>query len=114
MQKLVPLWIGLGLSLLMVSTAAARPPTPSDIDGKTICWEDGTVEKYATDGKYTNMQDGPGTWKIDEKGHITWKLDKYPATFSGDEQINDDGTITFTGSAPGTDKVTVSGEFCNK
>jgi len=114
MKRSVAVSIGLGLYFLAVSAALARPAKSSDFDGKTVCWQDGTIEKYAADGKYTNMADGPGTYQIDDKGRISWKLEKYGVTFTGDEQINDDGTITYTGPAPGTDNVTVSGEFCNK
>jgi hypothetical protein len=114
MQRSLAISIGFGLFFLAIAPASARPAKTSDIAGKTLCWEDGTVEKYASDGTYTNMVDGPGTWRIDDKGHVTWKLEKYPPTFAGDEQINDDGTITYTGSAPGTDRFTTSGEYCNK
>jgi hypothetical protein len=114
MKRSVAVSLGLGLYFLAISVVSARPAKNSDFDGKTVCWQDGTIEKYATDGKYSNMTDGPGTYHIDDKGRISWKLEKYGVTFTGDEQINDDGTITYTGSAPGTDNVTVSGEFCNK
>ena len=35
-------------------------------------------------------------------------------TFVGDLQINDDRTITYTGSEPGNDNATEHGEYCNK
>jgi hypothetical protein len=110
MQRSIALSISLGLFFFAVATASARPAKSSDIAGKTLCWQDGTVEKYTADGKYMNMADGPGTWSIDDKGHVVWRLEKYGVTFSGDEKMNDDGTVTYTGSAPGTDQFTISGE----
>jgi len=107
--------VSLAVSFVSPSPEWARPMVKADLDGKSVCWPDGTVEKYTADGKWTSSAEGPGTWWFDDKGRYLWTLQEYPAvTFTGDVQINDDGTKTYTGSAPGDDKVTAAGEFCNK
>jgi len=73
------------------------------------------VERYTADGKFISSTEGPGTWRIGDKLSWFWTLDKYPGvTFSGDEWINDDGTVTNVGSIPGNDQINVAGEFCDK
>ena len=114
MQRSVALSIGVGLYFLAVSTASARPANSADLAGKTLCWPGDYVEKYTADGKFTSNVEGPCTWKLEEKGRETWSCEKYSATFVGDLQINDDRTITYTGSEPGNDNATEHGEYCNK
>jgi hypothetical protein len=114
MRTSVVLSIGIGLYFLAVSMASARPIKISDLAGKTICWPGDYVEKYTADGNYTSNIDGPGKGWYDDKGRWNWKLEKYSTTFVGDVEINDDGTVTYTGSEPGNDNATEHGEFCNK
>ena len=53
--------VSLGVSLLLLSPAAATPVTVADLSGKKFCWDGGGTENYYADGKYLSSVDGHGT-----------------------------------------------------
>jgi hypothetical protein len=85
---------GVGLSVLLLTIAMARPVTTADLSGKTICWS-GTMSgddfaTYLPGGKIVSGKFGEGTWQVTEAGVII--IHKY--NFVADMQILPDGTIT--------------------
>jgi hypothetical protein len=101
------------LYFISQSSAWARPATKADFEGKTLCWDDGVEkENYYAGGRYDNNIEGLGTWDIKENGVFVNKLDRYPKTFVGKAEVNDGGTITYTGEAPGFDDVSAIAQYC--
>jgi hypothetical protein len=101
------------LYFILQSSAWARPATKADFEGKTLCWDDGVEkENYYAGGKFENNIEGPGTWDIKENGVVVTKLDRYPKTFVGKAEVNDDGTIKYTGEVPGFDDGSGIAQYC--
>ena len=99
---------GLCLPVLIVSPAAARPVTESDLAGKKFCWNDGGTENYEAGGKYSSTHDGEGTWAVTPKGV---QISTNQITGLADMQRLADGTFTATWLVDGKLK-TWTGHYC--
>jgi hypothetical protein len=105
--------MGFCLYILLHLSAWARPATKGDYEGKTLCWDDGvSKETYYAGGKFDNNIDGQGTWDIKEYGVFVYKFDRYPKSFVGKVEMNDNGTITYTGPYPGSDEGSGVAQYC--
>ena len=100
--------VGLGVSLLLLSPAAATPVTNADLSGKKFCWDGGGTENYYADGKYLSSVDGHGTWVITKDGV---QISTNQITGLADMQRLPDGTFTSTWIVNGKPK-TWTGRYC--
>jgi hypothetical protein len=110
MKSRVSRSITLGLSLVLSSTAWAKPFTKADVEGKTICFSTVT-NKFSPGGKVYNNVAGNGTWSIGKDGVLKISFPSGP--FAGVYRDLGGGSIEYTGSWTGTDKLTVVGGYCN-
>jgi hypothetical protein len=99
--------IAFTVSLLLIAPALAIAVTSADLDGKKICYDNGT-ETYSSDGKYVSTTDGHGTWTITDKG-VEIKTNQI--TGLADMQKLPDGTITSTWIVNGKPE-TWAGHYC--
>lgn len=60
--------IGLGLPLVLQSSAIASPITAKDLTGRKICWDYGNISTFGAGGKYSSPLAGEGTWSITSTG----------------------------------------------
>jgi hypothetical protein len=102
--------ISFGLSLLLLSTAIARPVTTADLSGKTICWSSGLAKTFYPGGKSSETTYGEGTWRVTPAG--VQMSTKY-STNIYDVQILDDGSLTSDADFGGRD-YHGEGHFCKK
>jgi hypothetical protein len=100
----------LGLFLLFLSDAIARPVTNADLEGRKICWQDSDeTETYFPGGKFVNSRYGEGTWKQTAKGFET-RIAEH--TYHGNFQVQQDGTMTYSGSWIGLPKTYETATYC--
>ena len=91
MRILLSLATGAGFSVLLLSTAIARPVTTADLLGKKICWANGNTVTYLPGGKQISTMGGEGTWRVTAIG-VEVKTQAFSNIF--DDQILPDGTYT--------------------
>src|ERR1700680_3258054 len=80
-------------SILLLSSAAARPITDADLFNKNICWNNDDTQAYHADHKFDDRFAGTGTWRIGATG-IQWRGQTW-----GDDywvEIVKDGMLTAT------------------
>src|SRR5271166_771580 len=100
--------VSLGVSLLLLSPAAATPVTNADLSGKKFCWNGGGTEIYDADGKYLSSVDGHGTWVITPEGV---QISTNQISGLADMQRLADRTFTSTWIVNGKPK-TWTGHYC--
>ena len=99
-----------GFSLLLFSTAIARPVTTADLSGKTICWSGGLIKTFYPGGKSSETTYGEGTWRVTSVG-VEMSTKYFTNIY--DVQILDDGTLTSHANFGGQD-YQGTGHFCKK
>jgi hypothetical protein len=110
MKTPLSLATSVGFSLLLLSTAIARPVTTADLSGKTICWDGGFVKTFYPGGKSSETGYGEGTWRVTSAG-VEMSTKSFKNIF--DVQILDDGTLTSDTDFGGRN-YHGTGHYCNK
>ena len=88
---LLSLATGFTLASIFLSPAMATPVTAADLEGRKICWHNGSTSSFMPGGKYSSSGLGDGTWSMTAHGveiHTSYRsaildIDKLPdGTFS--------------------------------
>ena len=93
------------------SAALGNTLKNADIEGKKICFVDGSIiNTFSPGGKVYNNVAGDGTWSIDKTGVMKISFPRGP--YAGVYRDLGGGSFEYTGSWAGSPNVTAVGAIC--
>jgi len=97
------------ISIALISSALGAFVTAADLSGKKICLDNGNINTYMPDGKFSSNRVGEGTWAVTANG-----VQIHAEHWSGLSAIEKlpDGTFVIRRMTGRGDRQ-VAGKYCN-
>jgi hypothetical protein len=76
------------VSAQLILPQEGRPANANDFSGKTICWNNGRVGKYNSDGRFQNNVGNEGRWLVPEAGVFQAGSKHFEAEVLKDGQVH--------------------------